>query len=378
MNKRVAIVFTDVWLAYSPTTLGIYDSLKKHGVAVAILTVTQNAAYARDLGRNVVIVDHESMPLGRLHNLAYRIKRRAARLAGIKAAWLYRSLGDYFQFLMFDKALRRFAPDEIIAVDLRALAIVQHSLPQVPVNLVSLEIPEPGEHKEPVVEQRISRVIIQSQARLERLFNSAKPKAFFVQNAPTFRTFALETSNRMGLVFCGSAYEGFGIFSCLKFLSVNPEYHLTVKGVVPPQIQQYLKVIFPELLNKERLKIDTNYLEMDALVEFLKAFRIGFCFYDTGFDFYNRFNYHTVPSGKMFTYLASGVPVICNNLPGLRVVEKFGAGVLIEDLDAGSILSAIQKIEANYDYYAQNCLKAAAHFSFEESLQPFIDELLVS
>ena len=113
--------------------------------------------------------------------------------------------GDYFQFLMFDKALRRFAPDEIIAVDLRALAIVQHSLPQVPVNLVSLEIPEPGEHKEQVVEQRISRVIIQSQARLERLFNGAKPKTFFVQNAPTFRTFALETSNRMGLVFCGAA-----------------------------------------------------------------------------------------------------------------------------------------------------------------------------
>ena len=378
MNKRVAIVFTDVWLAYSPTTLGIYDSLKKHGVVVAILTVTQDATFARDLGRNVVIVDQESIPLGRLHNLAYRIKRRAARLAGMKAAWLDRSLRDYFQFLMFDKALRRFAPDEIIAVDLRALAIVQHSLPQVPVNLVSLEIPEPGEHKEQVVEQRISRLIIQSQARLERLFNGAKPKTFFVQNAPTFRTFALETSNRMGLVFCGTAVEGFGILSCLKFLSVNPEYHLTVKGAVLPQIQQYLKVIFPELLSEERLKIDTNYLEMDALVEFLKAFRIGFCFYDTRFDFYDRFNYHTVPSGKMFTYFASGVPVICNNLPGLRVVEEFGAGVLIEDLDAGSILSAIQKIEANYDYYAQNCLKAAAHFSFEESLQPFIDELLVS
>jgi glycosyltransferase involved in cell wall biosynthesis len=300
------------------------------------------------------------------------------RLAGIKAAWLDRSLLDYSQFLMFNKALRRFAPDEIIAVDLRALAIVQHSLPQVPVTLVSLEIPEPGERKEQVVEQRISRVIIQSQARLERLFNGAKPKAFFVQNAPTFRTFALETSNRKGLVFCGTALEGFGILSCLKFLSVNPEYHLTVKGAVPPQIQQYLKVIFPELLSEERLKIDTSYLEMDALVEFLKAFRIGFCFYDTRFEFYDRFNYHTAPSGKMFTYLASGVPVICNNLPGLRVVEEFGAGVLIEDLDAGSILSAIQKIEANYDYYAQNCLKAAAHFSFEESLQPFIDELLVS
>ena len=378
MNKRVAIVFTDVWLAYSPTTVGIYDSLKKHGVAVAILTVTQNATYARDLGRNVVIVDQKSIPFGRLHNLAYQIKRRVARLAGTKAAWLYRSFGDHSQFLMFDKALRRFAPDEIIAVDLRALGIAQHSLPQVPVNLVSLEIPEPGEREEQIVEQRISRVIIQSQARLQHLFNGAKPKAFLVQNAPTFRTFPLKTSNRMGLVFCGSAYEGFGIFSCLKFLSVNPEYHLTVKGVVPPQIQQYLKVIFPELLSEERLKIDTNYLEMDALVEFLKAFRIGFCFYDTRFDFYDRFNYHTASSGKMFTYLASGVPVICNNLPGLRVVEEFGAGVLIEDLDAGSILSAIQKIEANYDYYAQNCLKAAAHFSFEESLQPFIDEFLVS
>lgn len=378
MNKRVAIVFTDMWLAYSPTTLGIYDSLKKHGVVVAILTVTQNATFARDLGRNVVMVDKESIPLRRVRNLVYRIKRRAVRLAGIKAARLNRLVGDYSQFLMFNKALRRFAPDEIIAVDLRALAIVQHSLPQVPVNLVSLEIPEPGEQEDQVAEQRISRVIIQSQARLEYLFNGAKPRTFFVQNAPTFRRFALETSNRKGLVFCGTACEGFGILSCLKFLSVSPEYHLTVKGAVFPNIQQYIEVIFPELLSEERLKIDTSYLEMDALAEFLKAFKIGFCFYDTRFGFYDRFNYHTIPSGKMFTYFASGVPVICNNLPGLRVVEEFGAGVLIKDLDPGSILSAIQKIEANYDHYAQNCLKAAAHFSFKEALQPFIDELLVS
>jgi len=378
MNKRVAIVFTDVWLAYSPTTLGIYDSLKKHGVVVAILTVTQQPTFARDVRRNVVIVDQESIPLGRLRNLAYRIKRRVARLAGIKPPWLDSLLGDYSQFLMFDKALGRFAPDEIIAVDLRALAIVQHSLPQVPVNLVSLEIPEPGEHKEQIVGEGISRVIIQSQARLEYLFNGAKPRTFFVQNAPTFRTFALETSNRKGLVFCGTACEGFGILSCLKFLWVNPEYHLTVKGAVFPNIQQYIEVIFSELLSEERLKIDSNYLEMDALVEFLKTFRIGFCFYDTRFPFYDRFNYHTIPSGKMFTCLASGVPVICNNLPGLRVAEEFGAGVLIKDLEPGSILSAIQKIEANYDYYAQNCLRAAAHFSFKEALQPFIDELLVS
>src|SRR5207244_12027416 len=106
--------------------------------------------------------------------------------------------------------------------------------------------------------------------------------------------------------------------------------------------------------------------------------RIWCCLYDTRLECIDRHNFHTVPSCKIVTYLASGVPVSCNNLPGLRVVEEFGAGVLIEDLDAASILSAIQKIEANYDYYAQNCLKAAAHFSFEESLQPFIDELLVS
>ena len=123
----------------------------------------------------------------------------------MKAAWLDRSLRDYFQFLMFDKALRRFAPDEIIAVDLRALEMVQYSHPQVPVNLVSLEIPEPGEQKKQVVEQRISRLVIEFQARLERLFNGAKPKTFFVQNAPTFRPFAFETSKRMGLVFCGAA-----------------------------------------------------------------------------------------------------------------------------------------------------------------------------
>ena len=87
---------------------------------------------------------------------------------------------------MFDKELRRFAPDEIIAVDLRALAMVQHSLPQMPVNLVSLEIPEPGEHKEQVVEQTIRRLIIQSQVRLERLFQVLNRRHSLCRMLPHF------------------------------------------------------------------------------------------------------------------------------------------------------------------------------------------------
>ena len=74
----------------------------------------------------------------------------------------------------------------------------------------------------------------------------------------------------------------------------------------------------------------------------------------------------------MFAYLAAGVPVIGNNLEGLKMIEDFEAGILINDFEPETILHAITKIKSNYDFYKQNCIKAAKHYSFDNTVKPFI------
>lgn len=375
MSRNIAIIFTDKWLAYSPTTLGIYDALKQKGCNVRIFAGTQAEEFRRNIGRDIEIVhDNHDRFLG-FRNLADRIKRRITRpFRNGKQS----PQSDYGHFVLFDNALRRFNPDEIIAVDSRALVIAQHSFPQKKINLLSLEIREADPYRAMVSIDRISRVIIQSEVRLKHLINGAKIKPFFVQNSPTFEPFDLNTTDRKGLVFCGTATEGFGILSCARFLSDCTEYQLTVKGAVLEPVMQYVQVIFPELLRERRLVIDTDYLEMPQLLPYLRKFRIGFCFYDTRFPFYDCFNYQTAPSGKMFAYFASGVPVIGTRLPGLKPIEDFNAGVLIENLEVSTIKRAIATIEADYHAYAHNCLKAAERFSFDRSIAPFVDDLMAS
>ena len=77
----------------------------------------------------------------------------------------------------------------------------------------------------------------------------------------------------------------------------------------------------------------------------------------------------------MFNYFAAGVPVIGIDIPGLQPVRDFDCGVLTKDMQPESIKNAIVEIESRFDYYSENCLRAAAHFSFDKMAEPFLDYL---
>ena len=49
----------------------------------------------------------------------------------------------------------------------------------------------------------------------------------------------------------------------------------------------------------------------------------GFAFTISVTPHMNTYNYKSAPYGKMFAYLAAGVPAIGNNLEGLNVIEDF-------------------------------------------------------
>ncbi len=57
---------------------------------------------------------------------------------------------------------------------------------------------------------------------------------------------------------------------------------------------------------------------------------------------------------KMFEYGAFGVPMVGNDIPGLKLIEHKNAGITREDTDIDSICDAYKTIIANHDKYSHN------------------------
>lgn len=56
---------------------------------------------------------------------------------------------------------------------------------------------------------------------------------------------------------------------------------------------------------------------------------------------------------KIYEYAAFGKPMIAGDVPGLKVLENFGAGVMVDETKPEDILEALKDIETNYDNYQQ-------------------------
>lgn len=55
---------------------------------------------------------------------------------------------------------------------------------------------------------------------------------------------------------------------------------------------------------------------------------------------------------KTFEYGAYSKPMIGNDIPGLKSIEEFGAGILVDESDIEDIKNAFIKIEADYEKYS--------------------------
>ncbi len=133
---------------------------------------------------------------------------------------------------------------EIIAVDFFALWCVMMAKKKA--HLLSLEIIDDDLYRNSCPINSIKSVIIQSEERYNYLFGNQKIKTFFVQNAPRYidENIDLRKRKKNELIFCGSAMPGFGIFRCLEFLESFPEYTLTVKGAIRPDVKNTMRKNF--------------------------------------------------------------------------------------------------------------------------------------
>lgn len=352
--------------------IGLYDLLSAH---FDVTIVAPRPALFDDQplpNRNVVYIRGVGNRIQRLLNrLLFEflsLFRRDVSL--IKKVARHHSLFAEYRFIADYLATEK--PDFTIAVDFRQLWYLQ--LLGRRGEFLSLEIVDDAFRANCDL-GNINSVIIQTRERYDHLFGGRQFKTFLIQNAPIFAEVSRER-DRKGLVYCGTAWNGFGLYHYLEFLKAYPEFRLTIKGAILKDDRVRIETEYDELVESRRLIVDNEYLDDPEVVDYLRQFRIGFCFYNFDVDWVNTFNYRSAPSGKLFKYFAAGVPVVGIDTSGLAPVQEFDCGLLIKDLDPASIKSAIDEIEAKFDYYSENCLKAGKHYSLDNAVEPFVNYLI--
>lgn len=73
----------------------------------------------------------------------------------------------------------------------------------------------------------------------------------------------------------------------------------------------------------------------------------------------------------MYSYFASGLPVIGQDILGMRDVLKNNAGILVESPCPKAISIAVQRVFENYSFYAKNSIEAGKYMNFKHYFDDF-------
>jgi hypothetical protein len=370
--KKILIIFPDTHLAYSPTVIQLYDFLNANNEVTILAPEPTDFNNRKVSNRHVVYYENK-----KIHGFVryfYRIYFEF--ILWFKGEKRYKSYFDknynfyFFTLNVIRKHLKKNRYDRVIAVDLSSLSVCNFL--KIKSDFLSLELPKEITVLKNINFDLIENVITQTPERYQYLFGEKKKNVFYVQNSPVFRDINIPNC-RKNLIYCGTAWQFFGFNFCLDYLSRFANESMTVIGTVKDDAKKLIAKNYSNLVNKGRLVIDTKYYENDELVNELANYEIGFCFYNFNDSRINSFNYITAPSGKLFKYLAAGVPVVANNIIGFKFVSERQCGVLIDDLSPETINDAIMKIRNSYSFFVENAIAAAQHFSFDKSVKPYLE-----
>ncbi len=357
--KNVLIIFPDEWIAYSPSVLNLIEQLNLSGKFSTKVICFDNGRYPifkNDINATIKIIKISKVIFGCLSllNLAHYAKKQ--KLISAARDWKY---------------------DTIIGIDELGVkaALSLHNQ----VHLFSLEIKKSTFLKS-LGTRELNSVVIQTPERFQYIFDKQERKTFFVQNAPVFKGQVhpkqLDKKKPTQIICFGNLIPQHGIFQCLDFARTDQSICLTLSGRIPKHITKKIQQRYSNLIKENRITLQDTYIPQSEVVQYLSKFDIGFCFYDFEMIKKNNFNYISSPSGKLFNYFAAGIPVVANNIIGLKAVEEFKSGVLLNMVSPETIKNAVKLIKEDYPNYHHAALRAAEHFDFHNNIQPFLAEIL--
>lgn len=369
VKEKILILFEGTHLAYAPTVIQLYDALSEKYDVLIIAEMEQLFSAQELSGRNVRYYNYKKKKYDFIYKPYYTLLSHISKPEKVLKNKGFKMRVYANRFLLIKRLLRANKYKRIIAVDVKNLFFC--SLLNKRCDFLSLELTY--EEFLPFVNtDLINCVIIQTMERYDYLFRTKVKNIFLVQNAPTFKEIT-QPSSKKGLLYGGTASDAFGFYQCLEYLSIYKDETLTVQGAVPYRDKEIIHKQYSSLINDRRLIINNSYLDNDDVVKYFSHFQIGFCFYNFDVDTVDHFNYRSAPSGKLFKYLAAGVPVICSDIVGFKFIKEFDCGILIEDISPASINTAVQSLRANYNSYARNTIVAAKYFSFDNAVKPYLE-----
>jgi hypothetical protein len=257
--RRVVIFFPSEWVAYSPTILNLVEVLRL-SIPVRVIAI-DNGKY-----------DNTRLDPGVFH----LIKVPDWLFRGTAVVWAYRRL----KYWLLTKSITPEVSDIVIGVDnlgvLCAQAVYNY------VHFLSLEI-ERDRLFQCIDWTRVLSLAIQSEVRLRYLFPKDAPApVFLLPNAPILRSppAAEAASHGRQLILLGNLTPAHGVFQCIDAVAGMEAATLTLKGPMRVSMRRAIESRYPKLLNDKRLIMDTTYVPQEDMVEYLKQFDVGFCFYD--------------------------------------------------------------------------------------------------
>lgn len=371
IKKKIYILSADDFILYQPTILNLYDFFSDE---YDVTIVTFEPAYlgkAKDTTRKIIYIDPKKNKLKFLKVTDLLCNAVLKRINKLFSFCRFRvRLQRSYKASLLHNLIRSFSNDILIAVDPMPLCVAQKVKEKV--CFLSLEIVENDPYIKKMDAAKISCVIIQNTERYNYLFPTAKPQVFYIQNAPMLKNCSVYSGERKDLLWAGTITTDFAVLDCVEFINKNQEYKLVLKGASAKGTKELIESKYAGLVASGNIDINTTYFTPPEFTAFISKFKIGFCFYNWDL-IQNNFNYQTAPSGKLFMYLAAGVPVIACNIRGFAFINEYKAGILIDDYSPEVILNAVKIIESNYDYYSKNAYNAFENTCFDTNAQQLKD-----
>ncbi len=360
MKKKLLIVSSDDIILYQPTILNLYNFLEEVFDVTILTFEPEYLGKAREEEKKIIYI--KPVPFTKrlyripellLNAVAKRVDRHLVRFS-------YRvSFTRIYKEKLLRKILAKLNADIFIAVDPMPLYAVQQVKGRS--HFLSLEIIPGDFYWKKIKDELIASVIVQNKMRFEFLFGRKKLPVFYIQNSPMLKDKVVNTGLRNDLLWAGTVVQSFAVLNCFEFIKAYPQYNLQCKGGVEQKTKLVIEKKYADLLQQKKVIINSSYLPASLFVQYLSGFKIGFCFY-SHLLIKSNFNYETAPSGKLFMYLAAGVPVIASNISGFAFIKEYGAGILVNDYLPDTLFKAVQEIENNYYTFS-----AGAYRAFDEN-----------
>lgn len=361
-NRKAFILFPDTWLSYTPSIINLVKVMNENGWTVTVLAFDDGSYHKT----SEIEVLYASLP---------KSGRRIIRI--LKLFSIYRFFSLSFHVLRLRK--KNFAA--VIGVDSLGYLIARLFFR----NPVYFSLHIRNSLSAFVCKKlEIKNMVIQTQERLDQTFDKSSYRpvnVWFIQNSPIVDRDKPKSSRRndqgFRIVYFGNvAKDAYGIENCIDALRhVADDITLTMKGPVSAEYRKELESSYGDLVSSGRLSFDSSYIPQDSVIDWLEGFDLGFCFYDEGRIRRGDPNMVSPPSGKLFNYLAAGLPVIGSKLSGLKIVTEFGAGILLDHQDPVLIGAAVTEIRGSQKKYRQRTMQAALENDFRAMAERFLGDL---